>query len=92
MRTAAAAAIAFMVVGGGWGVYTRVEQGKTAKVVVMPLRAPGAVSFSSTGAVRTPTTIPGPAVKQPAKKTAAAPKKAKTPPVPGQPAAQAVAQ
>src|SRR5580700_10861057 len=43
MRGAAAAAIVFVVAGGGWGVYTRVEstqmeQNQPAKVIVMPAR------------------------------------------------------
>jgi len=59
MRTAAAAAIVFVVVGGGWGVYTRVQHGQPAKVIVMPSRTP-AGGFSSAGAMRTPDTIPGP--------------------------------
>ena len=40
MRGAAAAAIVFVVAGGGWGVYTRVEQSQPAKVIVMPARMP----------------------------------------------------
>ena len=39
MRTAAAAAIVFVVAGGGWGVYTHVQnaqQGQPAKVIIMP--------------------------------------------------------
>ena len=40
MRSAAAAAIVFVVAGGGWGVYTRVEQSQPAKVIVMPARMP----------------------------------------------------
>jgi hypothetical protein len=67
MRTAAAAAIVFVVVGGGWGVYTRVQQGQPAKVIVMPAHA----GFSGAGAKRTPPTLPGPAVNQPAAKTEA---------------------
>jgi len=74
MRTAAAAAIVFVVVGGGWGVLNRVEQGQNGKVIVMPARIPASGGFSGAGAIRTPETIPGPTVKQPAKK-AAAPKK-----------------
>lgn len=61
MRTAAAAAIVFVVAGGGWGVYTRVEQGRPAKVLVMPhITAPG--GFSGANAVRTPQTLSGPTV------------------------------
>jgi hypothetical protein len=61
MRTAAAAAIVFVVAGGGWGVYTRVEQNRPAKVLVMPrVAAPG--GFSGASAVRTPQTLTGPTV------------------------------
>jgi hypothetical protein len=65
MRTAAAAAIVFVVAGGGWGVYTRVEQNRPGKlpgkVIVMPrLGAPG--GFSGANAVRTPQTLTGPIV------------------------------
>ena len=60
IRTAAAAAIVFVVAGGGWGVYTRVPQGHSAKVIVTP-SAVSAGGFSSAGAMRTPQTLPGPA-------------------------------
>ena len=59
MRGAAAAAIVFVVAGGGWGVYTRVEQSQPAKVIVMPARMP-AIGFGGAGAIRTPQTLPGP--------------------------------
>jgi len=73
MRTAAAAAIVFVVAGSGWGVYTRVEQNRPAKVLFMPrVAAPG--GFSGAGAIRTPDTVPGPAAPQPVKaKTARKP-------------------
>ncbi len=63
MRSAAAAAIVFVVAGGGWGVYTKVEQVRfdqngPAKVIVMPARMPG--GFGGAGAIRTPQTLPGP--------------------------------
>jgi len=61
MRTAAAAAIVFVVVGGGWGVYTRVEQNRPAKVIAMPPRIAAPGGFSGANAVRAPETIPGPA-------------------------------
>jgi hypothetical protein len=67
MRTAAAAAIVFVVAGGGWGVYTRVEHNQPAKVIVMPARMPAPGGFSGAGAMRTPLTLPGPAAPQPAK-------------------------
>jgi hypothetical protein len=67
MRTAAAAAIVFVVAGGGWGVYSRVEQNHPAKVIVMPLRPATTGGFEGAGAKRAPQTLPGPTVKQPAK-------------------------
>jgi hypothetical protein len=71
MRTAAAAAIVFIVAGGGWGVYTRVDQHQPAKVIVMPPRVVTSGGFSGAGAMRTPDTLPGPIVLQPvAPKTA----------------------
>jgi len=64
MRTAAAAAIVFVVAGGGWGVYRRVEQNRPAKVIVLPPRIGASGGFSAAGAVRTPQTISGPAAPQ----------------------------
>jgi hypothetical protein len=77
MRTAAAAAIVFVVAGGGWGVYTRVERNQPAKVIVMPARAPEAGGFSGAGAIRVPQTLPGPSAPQPANAIPAKPKAAK---------------
>ena len=68
VRAAAAASIVFVVVGGGWGVYSRVEQNQPAKVFVMPVQTPASGGFSGAGAIRTPQTLPGPTVKPPAKK------------------------
>jgi hypothetical protein len=64
MRTAAAAAIVFVVAGGGWGVYTRVQP-QANKVVVMPARTGGSAGFSSAGAMRTPQTLQGPVLAHP---------------------------
>jgi hypothetical protein len=64
MRGAAAAAIVFVVAGGGWGIYTRVEPAQPARVLVMP-RAGAAGGFSGAGAMRTPETLHGPVVAQP---------------------------
>jgi hypothetical protein len=64
MRAAAAAAIVFVVVGGGWGVYSHVEQGQSGKVVVMPARVPGSSGFAGAGAIRTPQTLPGPKIRE----------------------------
>lgn len=66
MRSAAAAAIVFVVAGGGWGIYTRVPPGQPAKVIVMPRVGAGG-GFSSAGAMRTPQTVNGPVVAEPVK-------------------------
>jgi hypothetical protein len=64
MRSAAAAAIVFVVVGGGWGVYTRVQKNQPARVIMMPrVAAPG--GFSGAGATRTPNTLNGPVLANP---------------------------
>jgi hypothetical protein len=65
MRSAAAAAIVFVVAGGGWGVYTRVDnmridKNQPARVIVMPARMPSTEGFTGAGAIRTPVTLPGP--------------------------------
>lgn len=80
MRTAAAAAIVFVVAGGGWGVYTRVQPSHPGKVIAMPLRSVEPGGFSGAGAIRTPLTLPGPVVKQPDKQKAAKPKPVVQPP------------
>jgi hypothetical protein len=68
IRSAAAAAIAFVVVGGGWGVYSRVQPNN---VIAMPphVAAPG--GFSNAGAMRTPQTVNGPVLEHPANAPAA---------------------
>jgi hypothetical protein len=65
VRGAAAAAIVFVVAGGGWGIYTHVQPSQPGKVIAMPRGgAPG--GFSGAGAIRTPDTLRGPTVVQPA--------------------------
>jgi hypothetical protein len=64
MRSAAAAAIVFVVAGGGWGIYSRVQQPQ-AKVIVMPLHVATQGGFSSAGAMRTPNTLNGPVLAHP---------------------------
>ena len=68
MRAAAAAAFVFVVGGGGWGVYSRVQRGQPARIISMPshVQVPG--SFAGAGAIRTPQTIQGPVLIQPAKR------------------------
>ena len=81
MRTAAAAAIVFVVAGGGWGVYTlvqNVQQGQPAKVIVVP-RGLQPAGFSGAGAMRTPQTLPGPTVILPVKQQPAPSKGTKKP-------------
>jgi len=73
VRTAAAAAIVFVVAGGGWGVYTRVQQNQPGKVIVMPQRIAEPSGFSGAGAIRTPQTLPGPKAPQQPKMQSAQP-------------------
>lgn len=70
MRSAAAAAIVCVVVGGGWGVYSRVKPAQQGKVLVMP-RAGVSNGFSNAGAMRTPQTLNGPVVTHTAVKAVA---------------------
>ncbi len=84
MRGAAAAAIVFVVAGGGWGVYTRVEstqiaQNQPAKVIVMPARMPSTGGLSGAGAMRPPLTLPGPTAPEPVKISPARSKAGKKP-------------
>ncbi|MGP8268992.1 MAG: hypothetical protein ACLQLH_02905 [Terracidiphilus sp.] len=64
MRSAAAAAIVFVVAGGGWGIYSHVQPPQ-AKVIVMPMHVAPQGGFSSAGAMRTPNTLNGPVLVQP---------------------------
>jgi hypothetical protein len=63
LRSAAAAAIVTIVVGGGWGIYKRIQP--DTAVVAQPRVTPAA-GFSNAGAVRVPQTLPTPEVAQPA--------------------------
>jgi hypothetical protein len=72
LRAAAAAGIVFVVAGGGWSVYSRVQPGGPVHGVAGPrMVAPG--TFTEGGAVRRPQTLVGPVVT-PAVKAAAKPK------------------
>jgi hypothetical protein len=73
MRSAAAAAIVFVVAGGGWGIYSRVQQPQSAKVIVIP-RGPAPGEFTNAGAMRTPKTLNGPIISGAAAAQAAKPK------------------
>jgi hypothetical protein len=74
MRTAAAAAIVFVVAGGGWGVYTHVQPQQSAKVIVMPPRVVSPGGFSNASAMHVPNTLNGPTIPNPAATSAAQPK------------------
>lgn len=65
MRSAAAAAIVCVVVGGGWGIYSHVQQSQPSRSIALPphMAAPG--GFSSGGAIRTPQTVNGPVLIHP---------------------------
>jgi len=83
MRGIAAAAIVLAVGGGGWGIYSHVEQNAPAQVEVTPRRIQQPGAFSSAGVMRRPQTITGPEVNKPAateaSKAPAAAKAVKTP-------------
>jgi len=64
VRGAVAAAIALVIVGGAWGIYTRVEPAQSAKAPASPQAQP-AGTFSEAGAIRRPLTVAGPRVLQP---------------------------
>ena len=65
MRAAAAAAIVFVVAGGGWGIYSRVAPVPQTRGIALPhVATPG--GFSGAGAMRTPQTLNGPTVARPA--------------------------
>ena len=61
MRSAAAAAIVFVVAGGGWSIYMHVQPARTT--IAAPAHGGG---FSSAGAVRMPQTVTVPVVAKPA--------------------------
>ncbi len=63
-RGAAAAAIALVVAGGGWGIYARVAPPQSAKTVLMPQAQPSGV-FSEAGAMRRPQTVTRPKALEP---------------------------
>jgi hypothetical protein len=75
VRSAAAAAIVFVVVGGGWGISSRVQPSPQVRAITVPPRVSAPGGFSSAGAMRTPQTLNGPVVAHPA---TAAPKTTKT--------------
>jgi hypothetical protein len=65
MRSAAAAAIVAVVIGGSWGVYSRVQSIQPTRAITVPLHLSTQGGFSSAGAMRTPQTLNGPMVVHP---------------------------
>jgi hypothetical protein len=65
-RSAAAVAIAAVVVGGGWGVYSRVQPEQQNRAITVSPRTATQGGFSSAGAMRTPQTLNGPVAARPA--------------------------
>jgi hypothetical protein len=65
-RTAVAAAIVCLVVGGGWGVSARFQPAQPSSAIALPLHSAVQGGFSSAGAMRrTPQTLHGPIVEAP---------------------------
>jgi hypothetical protein len=67
LRSAAAAAIALVIVGGGWSISVRMQPWQRRHISVAPsqISAPG--GFSGAGAIRTPQTLNGPVLAHPVK-------------------------
>lgn len=98
MRSAAAAAIVAVIIGGSFGVYSRVQSIQPIRAITVPLHLSTQGGFSNAGAMRLPQTLNGPIVEAPPVVThpatpAALPAKpdvkpaVKTPLVPGKTAA-----
>jgi hypothetical protein len=66
LRGCAAAAIVVLVAGGGFTIYSRVQPSPNAKVIEMPARIGPGSGFSNAGAMRTPDTLKGPVLANPA--------------------------
>ncbi len=71
LRGCAAAAIVLLVAGGGFTIYSRVQPSPNAKVIEMPARIGNSGGFSNAGAMRTPDTLNGPVLANPALKNPA---------------------
>src|SRR4051794_24201288 len=65
-RGAAAAAIVFLVAGGGWRIYSHVQPAPAAGIVAMPsAAAPTGTPFSNANATHRPDTVVGPVLTHP---------------------------
>ena len=69
LHAAAQNGIVFVVAGGGWGVYSRVQPVQSPKVIAMPQRINTSGGFSNAGAMRTPQTLTGPILAHPVEET-----------------------
>jgi len=67
MRAVAAAALAFVVAGGGWSVYLRVQPRLPAKAIRLGPHPAAPGSFEGASAMRTPQTLNGPVLTHPVK-------------------------
>jgi hypothetical protein len=65
MRAAAAAAIAFVIAGGGWGVYREVQPRPVVNGIPLVSHGAGSGAFAGASAIRTPQTLNGPVVSGP---------------------------
>jgi hypothetical protein len=65
MRTAAAAAIALMIAGGGWGVYREVQPRQTVNGIRLVPHGANARGLEGASAMRTPQSLHGPIVSGP---------------------------
>jgi hypothetical protein len=73
LRSAAAAAIALVIVGGGRGVYSRVHPWQPARAIALPGQGGAQGGFGNAGAIRTPQTLNGPVLTHSGKAQAAVP-------------------
>ena len=73
MQGAAAAAIVMLVLGGSWAVSSHVQPAPLPEALTQPRVVAPRSGFSSANAMRTPTTLNGPTVKQSELKAATKP-------------------
>jgi hypothetical protein len=73
MRAAAAAAIAFVIAGGGWGIYRQVQPLQAGTGIRLAPHGAAAGGFAGAGAMRTPETLNGPVLTHPVVHSAEAP-------------------
>ena len=64
MRTVAAAAIVLVVGGGGWGIYSHVQQNEPVRMIAVPRVLMEQGGFSSAGVIRRPQTLNGPVLRK----------------------------